>query len=198
MKYILILFSLVLFVSCQSAKTSYRINTLSESKSSDTFDIEKFNRLSTGGEYWDTLKDGTIIRRMSSDIDFVEFAPPPIPNIMEIYKSFHLNGKLKVEGLRYPNKFGKGVWREYDEQGNLIKEEDYDEGYEYSFEDLLKFIYSRNIDLFDKYTSIRRYDGIWKVIYVQGEGYPKHIYDVTIDGKTGKIISDHKNEFSIE
>ncbi len=179
-------------------KQEYRINILSESKSSDTFDIEKFNRLEKGGEYRDTLKDGTIVRRISSDIDFAEFETPPPPSILEIFRSFYLNGKLKSKGLYYPNDVELGVWQEYDEEGNLIKEEDYDEDYEYSFEDLLKFIYRRDIDLFDEYTSIRRSDGIWKVAYVQGKGYPKHIHDVTIDGKTGKIISDHKNEFSIE
>ncbi len=171
------------------------INTLAESKSSDTFDIEKFNRLEKGGEYRDTLKDGTIIRRMSSDTDFSEFENPPPPSILRVYRSFHLNGKLKMKGISFPNSVALGVWREYDKEGNLIKEENHDEGYEYSFEDIVSFMRLRNVDLFHRYTDIMRNKGVWNLVYVKGESYPKHIYNIKIDGKTGKIISKTKNVF---
>ncbi len=173
-------------------------NTLADSKSSDTFDIEKFNRLEKGGEYRDTLQDGTVIRRISSEVDFIEFETPPPPSILRVSRSFHLNGNLKMKGMSYRSDEDLGIWREYDEQGNLIKEENYDEGYDYSFEDVVKFLRIRGVDLFGKYTSIRRNDGVWEVSYVKGNGYPKYFHVFSIDGKTGEVLSSDKNEFVIE
>lgn len=174
-------------------------NTLAESKSSDVFDIEEFERRKIGGnQYFDTLKDGTVIRRIASDTYFLEYEPPPFPAILEVFRSFHLNGKLKIKGLRYPNRFGKGIWREYDEEGNLIKEENYDEGYEYSFEDVVKFLRLRGADLHDERTSIRRFDGIWELAYVKDKDEKSYYYSYSLDGKTGKVLEHSKNNYFIQ
>ncbi len=191
---VLYFFWLILLSSCISQKVYF--NTLAESKSSDIFDIEKFNHLSKQGEYYDTLNDGTVIRCFGDDsTNYVRYETPPYPSVFQIYREFHTNGILKKKGLNFENNFGKGIWREYDKEGNLIKEKNYDEGYEYSFEDVVKFLRLRGVDLFHRYTSITRNNGVWNIVYVKGDKYPKDIYDIDIDGKTGKVLSKAKNVF---
>jgi len=172
------------------------VNKLSESKSTDTFDIEKFNRLKTGHQYYDTLDDGTIIRYLSSDVDFEKEEPPPFPAILEVYSSFHLNGKLKLKGLHYPSRVELGVWREYDEKGNLITEENYDEGYEYSFEEVINFMLLHSINIRDKMTIISRTKGNWGITYLL-DGFPFYWRTIILDGKTGKKLEDKKREINI-
>ncbi len=193
MKKIILIPLALLILNCMSEKVYF--NTLAESKSSDTFDIEEFEKRKIGHQYFDTLKGGTVIRRTSSNIEYSEYETPPPPNLLEVYRGFHLNGKLKIKGIYYPNDVELGIWREYDDEGNLIKEENYDEGYEYSFEDVVKFLRLRGVDLFHRYTSITRNNGVWNIVYVKGDKYPKDIYDIDIDGKTGKVLSKAKNVF---
>ncbi|WP_165605766.1 hypothetical protein [Flavivirga aquatica] len=52
---------------------------------------------------------------------------------------------MKLTGEFFPNDFEKGIWKEYDEEGNLIKETDYDAPYKYTWEDILSFIKKRGI-----------------------------------------------------
>ncbi|WP_338813235.1 hypothetical protein V9L05_18020 [Bernardetia sp. Wsw4-3y2] len=197
MKQLIFLFILTTLISSCISQKVY-INILEESKTTDTFDIEQFEEKKIGSQYYDTLDDGTIVRRMSSDIDFVEYETPPSPNLLEVYRSFYLNGNLKRKGIYYSNDVALGVWRDYDKEGNLIKEENYDEGYEYSFEDVVKFLRLRGADLHDERTSIRRFDGIWELAYVKDKDEKSFYYSYSLDGKTGKVLEHSKNNYFIE
>ena len=42
------------------------------------------------------------------------------------YRYYFLNGHLKVSGEYYFQDFHCGIWKEYDEKGNLLKETDMD------------------------------------------------------------------------
>ena len=67
---------------------------------------------------------------------------------LKILKTYNLKGDLLVKGLTlnlpWPT-FQKGTWYEFDEQGNLIKETNYDEPYKFTFEDVLQFCEKENI-----------------------------------------------------
>lgn len=195
MKYTFILFSLVLIIGCRSTKTGYHINTLEESQSSDTFDIEKFKKRTNNfqySDYLDTLSDDTIIRRMFfiSDKTFIEREKPPLPNLFIIFRSFYPNGQLESKGLQFPDGFSKGIWYEYDEEGNLIEAKNHDEGYDFSFEKVLQFIKRKNLNIRHSHSHIGRGNGIWYIVSIDDREYPYTMRSIQLDGKTGKKLSD--------
>ena len=66
----------------------------------------------------------------------------------KIIKVYNNNGDIKLKGIGFNgNAFQKGIWYEFDEQGNLIKEIDYDKPYKFTFEDLLKFCEKEKIQV---------------------------------------------------
>ena len=158
----------------------------------DTFDIEKFDKNKNHRkEYADTLYNGTIIKQRERKREYIETIKYKDKHI-EDFNSYHKNGKLKIQGYFLENDFYKGIWKEYDEQGNLIKETDYDKGFDYTWEDLLKLLKKREVDIKDTgNTTIRKDEGEWWVYYVEG----LYIYNIRIDGKTGKILLDDKDLF---
>ncbi|WP_159289301.1 hypothetical protein [Tenacibaculum maritimum] len=136
------------------------------------------------------LKDSTYIRQFGNkNSGYTEYETPPPPAIFQIYREFHTNGNLKLEGETFPNDFNKGIWKEYDQDGKLIKETDYDKGFDYTWEDLLKLLKEREVDIKHRYTTIRKDEGEWWVYYVKGI----YIYNIRINGRTGKITLDDKD-----
>ena len=96
------------------------------------------------------------------------------------------------------NPFQKGIWYEFDEQGNLIKEMDYDKPFKFTFEDIVKFCERENIPLTKGpimqstgfHTTIRRSvennKAIWQIEWLKK---PDIIEKILIDGVTGEVIS---------
>ena len=155
------------------------------------FDIEKFNKNKNYlNRFIDTLDNGTIIEQNIGGDGYYEVIKKK-KEYFEEYFEYFKSGKLKLGGEYFPNDFNKGVWKNYDEQGNLIKETNYDKGFDYTWEDLLKLLKKRKVDILGRYTTIRKEEGDWRFSYVEGI----YIYDVIVDGKTGKILQDAKNEF---
>ena len=104
---------------------------------------------------------------------------------------------------RYSNDFMINM-KEYDEQGNLIKETDYDKPYKFTFDDILKLIKKRGIDMKTKYFMISRsfdfgnFDEtkkdkpFWAITYENGSDTKKVII---INGITGAIIKEFNEEY---
>ncbi|GGX30769.1 hypothetical protein [Aquimarina muelleri] len=154
------------------------------------FDIETFEKHKIDNEYNFILKDSTTVRQLEWEYEYEEIRKKKT-SYFEIYKSFYKSGELKMLVERLPNRFVKYI-KEYDEQGNLIKETDYDKGFDYTWEDLLKLLKKREVDIKDTdNTTIRKDEGEWWVYYVKG----LYIYNIRIDGKTGKILLDDKDLF---
>ena len=135
-----------------------------------------------------------------------------------IVKIYNGEGIIKEKGICF-NSLGEtrlGVWYEYDENGHLIKETNYDKNYKFSFNQVLDFCMSKKMIL-EKgdipkteggfHTKIRRYSlenkPVWIIEYQDGikpEVRPfsdgeisgeKSIYEqIILDGETGKIISE--------
>jgi hypothetical protein len=122
----------------------------------------------------------------------------------KIIKHFYENNNIKMKGLFFNSVgsrgFQKGTWYEFDEQGNLIKEIDYDKYYKFTFEDILKFCERENIKV-DKgpilqstgfHTRIlREYSSIsnlstWTIEWLKESDT---IQTIKIDGTTGKVLS---------
>ncbi len=182
MKLIILVLALLSLISCGAQNSQTK-------KSMNTFDIKTFKKNKIGSEY-NFIKDDTIdIRQLEWEDEYEEIIKTK-NSYFEIYKSYYKNGKIKMLVERFPNKFVNFI-KEYDENGNLIKETDYDKGFNYTWEDLLKFLKEREIKIIDRNTTIRKDEGRWHVWYVDG----LYVYNIFIDGKTGEILQDVKNEF---
>ena len=155
------------------------------------FDIKTFNKHKTHlNRYIDTLNNGTIIKQ-SESIGFYNEIIKSEKSYFQKINRYYKTGNLKLTGEYLYNSFKKGIWKEYNENGKLIKETDYDKDFEYTWEDLVKLLKERKVDIQGRYTYIQKEEGNWRIWYVKGI----FIHDVTINGKTGKIIDDSKNEF---
>lgn len=187
MKTIPIIIILVLF-SCnaQEKKTTQKHTEMT----TETFDIETFEKNKLNGEYNFVLEDGTKIRQTSSDNSYSEYITHPKPELFMTFKGYYKRGRLKRYVIRYPNNFQK-IRKEYDKQGKLIEEIDYDKPFKFTFEQLLELIKKEKdtIDLYDKNTSIGRGSDeegtVWFVTYKKNWGRREVI---KIDGITGQIL----------
>ncbi|MFD2592285.1 hypothetical protein ACFSTE_15715, partial [Aquimarina hainanensis] len=111
-----------------------------------TFDIETFEKNKIDNEYKIVTKDSTIIKQGLWHSGYEEIISYK-GSYIQTYNKYYKTGILKLTGDFYSNDFEKGVWKEYDEQGNLIKETDYDAPYKFTWEDVLKLIKERKIDM---------------------------------------------------
>lgn len=132
-------------------------------------------------------------------------------------KIYHGNGNIKEKGAFFNgNENTKlGMWYEYDSNGKLIKEINYDEGYKYSFEDVLLFCELKKIAVIKG--DIRKLQGgfytqiikdtmngrkVWIIKYQDGKKPSENIVtengkvlyksiyeELILDGATGKLIS---------
>ena len=110
------------------------------------------------------------------------------------YRYYFLNGNLKESGEYYFQDFHCGIWREYDEKGNLLKETDMDKPYKkYSWQNILAFAKKRNINLYDDQTTVDRYVDesnipYWNISWLdKDEGFFR---DIAIDARNGHIIKE--------
>ena len=110
------------------------------------------------------------------------------------YRYYFLNGNLKESGEYYFQDFHCGIWREYDEKGNLLKETDMDKPYKkYSWQNILAFAKKRNIDLYDDQTFVDRDINesnipYWYITWKDKTEVYFHL--VTIDARNGDVIED--------
>ena len=138
----------------------------------------------------------------SSRISESDYTTNPI---IGIHKKFYLNGGLELKGLSCCFGFAMGLWYYYDEQGNLIRTKNYDEGFEFTAEDIFAYCLDNNISLEKKEealrTRIRKYTDAknkssWFIHY---NDYTKRKEIVIrLDGKTGEVIEVTEYDFAIE
>ena len=132
--------------------------------------------------YLEKNDDGYLKKRWREDSLFGE------------YRYYFLNGNIQESGEYFLREFKCGVWREYDIEGNLIKETDMDKPYrKYSWQNILLFIKEHNIDLYDEQTFVDRYVDELNVPYwyVRWRNMDIHIFrGVTIDARNGRVVED--------
>ena len=115
-------------------------------------------------------------------------------NLFGEHRYYFLNGNVQETGEYFLREFNCGIWREYDIDGNLIKETDMDRPYrKYSWQNILLFIKEHNIDLYDEHTIVDRYVDELNVPYwyISWRNMDKHIFrGVTIDARNGRVVGD--------
>ena len=177
-----------------------------------TKEFEKFDNVSFEKE---VDKNSLVLRKFIDNGSYLEitssisgkyYIETPKNSHFQVYKSFYNNNNIKSKGLGFnAEAFAKGTWYEFDEQGNLVKEIDYDKNYKFTFEDILKFCEKENI-LVEKgpilqstgfHTSISREfveaskKATWTIERLKSTDRPniENRETITIDGTTGQVLS---------
>jgi len=135
MKHLILILLTALYCTCCNAQKDKEATTM---KTTERFDVQYYkNKIKeVNGKDGDNSfaiyvdRDSTQVKvYFDKDYDALVTIPP-----FTYYKEvriFHKNGILKKEGKRlFCSSVDIGIWREYDNQGNLIKETDEDKKFE--------------------------------------------------------------------
>lgn len=188
LKYILIF---MIFTNCKAQNNNQNTTQMK------TFDIETFEKNKNDiNEYTFISKDSSIIEQSRWHSGYEETIKYKESHIQK-YNKYYNSGTLKMSGMYFDANFNKGVWKEYDENGKLIEETDYDAPYKFTWEDILAFIKKRKIDMDNEYLRITRdvvdSKPFWGITY-EKEGKTGLIH-IGIDGYNGKIVQDKEFDY---
>ncbi|MDR4894563.1 MULTISPECIES: PepSY domain-containing protein [unclassified Chryseobacterium] len=207
MKKIFLLFSLLILFSCKSQKRNMIIPTIDNKF--EKFDTDKFSQ--------STKKETDVVREFLPNGNYIEMS---IANSGKYYtesykgsyfmlsKSYYSSGNIKYKGIMFNVPWGapfqKGIWYEFDENGKLIKEVDYDKPYKFTFEDVLKFCEKEVIPVtkgpvlqstgFHTIISrrIENEKPIWEIEWLKKSN---RVENIILDGISGKVISRRESQF---
>ena len=166
----------------------------------EKFDIISFNKHQENGEWNYTDNEGNKYRDWKDfDRGYVQEIKNK-KNIFDIYKYFHIDGVLAQEGIEFHGGgFNNGIWKDYNEKGEITKQVDYDIPYKnYPWEKVEAYLQSRKVDLKDNFTRVWREEnneGTFWMISWDAEKLSnigtKTINNIVIDVKTGKVIKEY-------
>jgi len=139
------------------------------------------------------LNDSTKIQQFETKECFVEYI---MPNgyLFKEYNAYYKNsGMLYETGLVYKDGFIKGVMKTYSESGELIKEEDYDAPFTFTFEDILGYLKDNEMDIYSDRVRVGRYTGNNQDSYWTVEcKISDYLIRKTLDGRTGELLKTEK------
>jgi len=186
MKIVTSILILMTIISCNSQIK------VKQNKKMKTFDIEAFEKnKNTLNEYFFTTEDGTLVKQYGGE-EYYETIKPK-DSLFEMYYEYYKNGNLKRELKSFPNDFVIGRIKEYDEQGNLIKEEDLDKSFSFSWEDIKKYLKAHDVkNIKEDVINISRWsdeeETIWTLEFNGKHKDRKGRFVITLDGKTGEEL----------
>lgn len=176
---------------------SLHVTQPSVTKESEKIDVSKF-----GNESLSIIQDDISIQYIPYSSGY-QIISTPLNSYFQTIKNFHANKNIKEKGILFNS--GNcllGVWYIYDEQGKLIKEENYDLEYPFSIEKLLNFLIDQKIPLAkgvvtDGYNTkiIKTNEANRPCWIVKWLITPDKIEILTIDGETGKVIDREYMEY---
>ncbi|MDC8101364.1 hypothetical protein [Chryseobacterium rhizosphaerae] len=207
MKKIMFFLSLVMIFSGKSQKRNMIIPAIDNKF--EKFDIDKFIK--------STKKDTDVLREFLPNGNYIEmsiaksgkyYSESYKDSYFMISKSYYTNGKIKYKGIIFNVPWGasfqKGIWYDFDENGKLLKEVDYDKPYQFTFEDILRFCEKEGIPVTKGpvlqstgfHTIItRRIENekpIWEIEWLKK---PSLVENIILDGISGKEISRKESKF---
>lgn len=92
------------------------------------------------------LEDEKLIKRMSQSFGYAKHIVFPL-SYFSIIKLYYKNRNIKEKGVSFNNGSEYGIWYEYDENGKLINTTDTDEGYDFSWKDIIRYCEKNEIPL---------------------------------------------------
>ncbi|MES2573601.1 MAG: hypothetical protein V4572_01540 [Bacteroidota bacterium] len=189
-KIISLIIVFLLCISCNNNTTDIeKLNT----KTTEEFDLKRFHDNKTNNVYEYVVND-TIVKLYEEKECYKKEVS--IYNGSFKYTFVYnktTNSLVNESGYFYGLPIG--VWRNYDENGNLIKSENYDEGFDFTVKDLIVMLKKElQIDLINnEYQSLFVNRDLEKRFYFIDSYYYLIQIDyrtIKVDGKTGVIISD--------
>jgi hypothetical protein len=178
------------------------------------FDIKKFeeNRDKQGyiNEYHFKLDDGTTIRQLditsnatNNEKTYQEIITKEFSPIKYVYNYYENGSEKNYRSII--NDSGIEI-KEYDKNGNLIKETNFNQDFKYTFEQIHDIVLKeKGVDIYDTRQAValrhNTPDAIIKKYYqihvlkselVQGEWYYQPDYSFLIDDTTGKILTQEE------
>ncbi|MEG1590533.1 hypothetical protein [Chryseobacterium sp.] len=168
---------------------------------SEKFDIENFmkNKNKEEGSYSYTRNDGTKVLEAEYENEFSQSSTPKY-SLFTIQKEYFKNGSLKIKWETFGERgFIKGIRYEYDEKGKLIKAEDYDKPFKFTWEQVKKYIeQDLKLDFFKDEVNINNYNGLsggkptWDINFKGNYKDVFGVYYVTLDGTDGELLKVKK------
>jgi len=196
MKIVFLILVLATLNSCQgqNKQTTSKKDTIMKN-----FDIETFNKNKTNNKYSFIKNDTIRVSQRENKQNFIEIFKTK-EDFFEEFNAYYKNGNINVSVKRFPNSFLKGILKEYNEVGELVKEEDLDKPYLYTWEDIKKYLMQHKVeDIQKEVLSIRRFNEPEKTEYTRKGSYwelefkgeynnIKGQFFIELDGKTGKEL----------
>ncbi len=167
----------------------------------EKFDKETFNKENIRGKRTEITKDYFV----EEDTQSPGYARQIYSktSIFSILKLYFENENIEKKGITFNNGSEYGIWYEFDEEGKLINEINTDAGYDYGWEDIIKYseknkiILTKGNETSGFQTTIYKEESedgnkIWVITYqISGD----QLIELTLDGKTGKEINKKELEF---
>ncbi|MCV9926913.1 hypothetical protein OIU83_04590 [Flavobacterium sp. LS1R49] len=152
-------------------------------KEFEKFDIDRFNKNRDEAEDY-VLNNGTRVIEYGNAESGYFIEETPKKSLYVISKGFYLNLGIRAKGIKFGN-VGcvLGIWYEFDEKGELIKETNYDKPFKIAIDDVVQFLENNKADLYAITTTVNRFynektkTGTWTLRYF-GE----------YKGNSGKLI----------
>jgi hypothetical protein len=210
---IYLFFATAILVECCGQNNNSSINIKKE-KIMKKFDAKRYENLPLDSTQRNTEKNKTYISgnkriQVEYEKDSTVFVSEteinsPYSNRKRYYISTNKN-QLSAE-IKYFNGMPIGICKEYDEDGNVIKETDFDENYYFSIQQLIeKMENDFGIDLITPKNSNNQNEKL-QIVYGVGRDNSSHSYIVQIsngmhyrriiiDGKNGEVISDKTGNY---
>ncbi|WP_211660307.1 hypothetical protein [Pedobacter nototheniae] len=207
---------ILLNIQCKAQQKTYNLNHDTQKnmipaidKNFEIFDSERYNRLFKKNPHYQSefLADGTYIEMTVANAgkNYLETAPN---SYLMISKAYFNNGNIKAKGLGFnADGFQKGIWYEFNENGQLIKETDYDKHYKFTFEDILKFCEREHIEVKKGpilqstgfHTAIRRGYSLlmenvswWEIDWLKRSDL---IETIKLNGNTGVVVEKRERSY---
>ncbi len=164
----------------------------------ERFNIEYFERHAVDDEQTETIDDGSVITRLRYAYGFTERIVPR-GGYFDTYKEFHPNGNLRTKGLVFKKGgFKAGKWPEYEENGSLEKETNYDAPYKLDVAQVLDMVRQRKISfsMTDSYSKINR--NILKgtpTWVVEWKEQPSRMERLFIEDATARVVKQDFYQF---
>lgn len=155
------------------------------------FDIHGFNK-NEFNEYSFRLNDSVMVRRQETAESFYEFISKEGADFEEVYE-YYKTGSLKSSFLYFRYDFMTGIYRGYDKQGKLIREDDVDKDFIFSWENIKQYLKAHGVkSIKNQVVSINRTSNENPTWILEFEGnykeYNKGLFIITLDGITGEEI----------
>ncbi len=197
--YLLVLFSLIICRAQENTKRKKMIPKVNNKF--EKFDLVNYNQRKRK-EITREVKNDTLSIFMDTKAGY-SIGEYPLDGFFNVTRIYYINTNIETKGVSFINGSSYGIWYEFDEEGNLVKEINTDEGYKFGWQQVIDYCEKKEINLtrgykeFDGYqTEILKQEEndkkIWVISYLVS---PVLICKETLDGVTGKLLNSEELEF---